>query len=509
MKTMPFIEELNRWATNQGDRTAVVVGEQRLDYAQLLQAAESHARSTPTDGTANVAVVDAQSSTELAVEFCSAVLAGTTVMVLDAQWPGNVRADLSRAASDWAAHQTLQEGAPMPFLLGLSSGTSGLPKAFARSAASWHESFIRSAEYFAVGPDSVALAPGPMAASMNLYALGESIFAGGTLVALPQFNPDAALKAITDNGVNRLVLVPTILGLMAARGMATGRRGHMIRSIVCAGSELPEATLALAREWAPNARIQQYYGAAELGFVAAATVVKPPTVMEQAVTEPAVMGREGVGTAFPGARISIRDEDGMELGRGQQGDVWVAGPYPCDGYAWGDDGLAFRSETLIGSGGSPETWYTVRDQGFLDSGGRLHLAGRASDMVIISGVNVYPHHVEQTLLRAARGARFAHGQEAIADATTVVVAGIADEVRGKRLVAGICMAPLAVGMEALPIDAVPMDAVRRAARQLPAPQRPSQYFELSALPLTGSGKISRAILAQWIMEGDARAKRLH
>ncbi|WP_425861316.1 class I adenylate-forming enzyme family protein [Arthrobacter sp. TWP1-1] len=496
---MPFIEELKRWATNRGERTAVVVGEQRLDYAQLLLAAKSHVRSTQTDGTASVALVDAQSSTELAVEFCSAVLAGTTVMVLDAQWPVGLRSELSRAASDWTANQMPQDGAPTPFLLGLSSGTSGLPKAFARSAASWHESFIRSAEYFDVGPDSVTLAPGPMAASMNLYALGESIFAGATFVALPQFTPDTALKAIADNRVNRLVLVPTVLGLIAARGMATGKSGHRIRSIVCAGSELPEATHALAREWAPNAIIQQYYGAAELGFVAAATVAKPPAMVEQASTEPAATEQEGVGTAFPGARISIRDEECMELGRGQQGDVWVAGPYPCDGYAWGDDGLAFRSEILVSSGGSSEAWYTVRDQGFLDSGDRLHLAGRASDMVIISGVNVYPHHVEQTLLGAARGASIAHEPEAKPDAMTVIVAGIADEVRGKRLVAGICMAPLAV----------PIDAVRQAARQLPAPQRPSQYFELSTLPLTGSGKISRAILAQWITEGDARAKRLH
>ncbi len=494
MKAMPFIEELKRWAANQGDRTAVVVGEQRLDYAQLLRAAESHIRSTTADGSASVAIVDSQSSTELAAGFCSAVLAGKTVMVLDAQWPENLRSDLSRAALDWAAHQSLEDGAPTPFLLGLSSGTSGLPKAFARSAASWHESFIRSATYFAVGPDSVTLAPGPMAASMNLYALGESLFAGGTFAALPQFNPEAALKAITDNGVNRLVLVPTILGLMAARGMATGRSGHMIRSIVCAGSELPAATLALARQWAPNARIQQYYGAAELGFVTAATLVRPPAVTDLAGTE-----QQNVGTAFPGARISIRDEDGRELDCGQQGDVWAAGPYPCDGYAWGDDGLAFRSERFVGSGGSSEVWCTVRDQGFLDSGGRLHLVGRASDMVIISGANVYPHHVEQTLLRVLRGARLPHEQETIADSTTVVVAGIADEVRGQRLVAGIC----------IDSPAVPIDAVRQAAQHLPVPQRPSQYFELSTLPLTGSGKISRTILAQWIVEGDARAKRLH
>jgi acyl-CoA synthetase (AMP-forming)/AMP-acid ligase II len=105
------------------------------------------------------------------------------------------------------------------------------------------------------------------------------------------------------------------------------------------------------------------------------------------------------------------------------------------------------------------------------------------------------------------------------------VTGIPDALRGQRVVASICAAPAAAsgapadnssaGLTAAgqhhggPDNVALLQALRRAAAQLPAPQRPSRYFELSMLPLTGSGKISRPLLARWINEGDPRARRLH
>ncbi|WP_449372835.1 class I adenylate-forming enzyme family protein [Arthrobacter psychrolactophilus] len=453
-----------------------MVGEQRLTYAQLLLAAQVQARQQDAE-TSPLVVIELPTSMELAVAFCQAVVQQRPVMVLDAQWPDGVRRTLVRQASEWASSRRHQPEIQETFLLGLSSGTSGVPKAFLRSGHSWHDSFQRSAEYFAVGESTRTLAPGPLAASMNLYALGESLFSGGTFLALPHFSPDAALESMRENGATRLVLVPTILGLMAARGLATGRGGEQLSSIVCAGSEMPDSLLALVQEWAPQARIQQYYGAAELGFVSAVTM-----------TGSGAAGEQGVGQAFPGAEIAIRDERGQDCAPEQQGDVWVKGTYACDGYAWGDDGLAFTAQDAA----EPEhRWCTVRDQGSLDARGRLHLAGRASDMVNVSGANVYPHPVEQLLRSALEAAGLRTPR--------VIVAGVPDPIRGQRLIAACHDSG---GEQQLP------DTLRRAAQQLPESHRPRAYFALSELPLTGSGKISRALLSQWITEGDPRAQRL-
>lgn len=467
MEAMPFINQLQHWAAARPQQAAIVVGEQALSYDALLQAAGK------APGGGCVAVIDLPGSTGLAVQFCAAVFQDRTAMVLDAGWPAALRRSLSDAAANWARGSS----GDRPFLLGLSSGTSGLPKAFLRSAESWRESFSQSARYFSVEPGCTTLAPGPLAASMNLYALGESIHAGGTLVGLPRFTPDAALDAMERHGATRLVLVPTVLDLIAARGMDTGRDGSALRQIVCAGDALGPETLDLARRWAPHAHIQQYYGAAELGFVAASTVADAP----------------GVGRAFPGVQLGIRDAGGLELPAGTPGNICVRSPYVCGGYAWGDDGLAFGSVHPPGAdpAGAPDAdtgaWFTVHDQGWLDADGVLHVAGRAGDMVVTAGANVYPHEVEAALAAATKGG--------------IIVAGIPDPTRGQLLAAGI----VAPGLG--DIDVV-LAACREAAQALPAGHRPTAWYALDALPLTGSGKPSRRLLAQWIQEGDSRARRI-
>lgn len=500
---MPFIDQLQHWARTSGQHTAVVVGGQQLTFAQLLHAATATPAPAET-----VDVIDEPTGTALAVRFCAAVNSGTPAMVLDAQWPPELRRQLGDAARGWGTRATHEPAGEAAFLLGLSSGTSGLPKAFTRNSSSWRESFVRSVEYFGLTAQTVTLAPGPLAASMNLYALAESIYAGSTFVALPHFSIAAALAAMREHNVTRLVVVPTVLELLAGAGLHTQQPGRQLTSIVCAGSALSAGAVALAREWAPNATIQQYYGAAELGFVAASRI--PPGGAVAAADS-------GVGSPFPGAHISIRDSQGMPVADGIAGTIYVRSPYVCDGYAWGDDGLAFSSLAAnapwrtAGPGPSdPDAgeWFTVHDQGQLDDAGRLHVLGRASDMVIVAGGNVYPHAVEAALAAAV-------GATAAGRHATIVVTGRGDALRGQRLVAGLYIgegtgSDIAASPGAGTVDTGELlAACRLAAAKLPAHHRPSQYYVLDALPLTGSGKISRAIFTSWLSEGDPRARRLH
>ncbi|MHA7304115.1 AMP-binding protein [Arthrobacter sp. TMN-49] len=506
---MPFIDQLQHWARTSGQHDAVVVGEQRLTFAQLLHA-------TATTPAEPVDVIDELTSTVLAVRFCAAINSGTPAMVVDAQWSPALRRQLRDAAWRWGRRAVPESASEPAFLLGLSSGTSGLPKAFSRSSASWRESFARSAEFFDLTAESVTLAPGPLAASMNLYALAESIYAGATFVALPRFSAAAALAAMREHHVTRVVVVPTVLELLAGAGLRTHQSGQQLTSIVCAGSALSAGAVALARQWAPNATIYQYYGAAELGFVAASRVSSDGA---------GAVAEFGVGAAFPGVQISILDSRGTPVAAGVPGTIYVKSAYVCDGYAWGDDGLAFSSLAtnapwLAGGHGpgemDPGTWFTVHDQGYLDDAGRLHVLGRASDMMVVAGANVYPHAVEAALAAAL-------GAAAPGRPSGAVVTGREDPLRGQRIVAGLYMgkgpdadigadtgAGAGAGGAVGTVDtAALLAACRLAAAKLPAQLRPTQYFLLDSLPLTGSGKISRAILTRWLSEGDPRAQRLH
>ncbi|MCQ9164676.1 class I adenylate-forming enzyme family protein [Arthrobacter sp. STN4] len=489
---MPFTDQLQHWARKEPQRTAVVVGGARLSFAQLVAEAREHLLPQPGAGAA-LAVIDEPNGTRLAARFAGAVAGHGTAAVLDAGWPDALKAATAARARAWAAAQPATSAGPpgfhdgppaSTFLLGFSSGTSGVPKAFTRSRASWEASFREGARHFGLTAADVTLAPGPMAASMNLYALGEAFFTGSTFVSLPQFSPDAALHAIRHDAPTRLVATPTVLSLLARRGLDTGQGAGALTSIVCAGSALSGDVTELAQRWAPHAVIHQYYGASELGFVAASRLVPG---------EPDVPGSLCAGSAFPGAELSVRGSDGLSAGAGECGSIYVRGPYVSNGYAWGDDGLAFNLLPDPAESGGP--WYTVHDQGFVDPAGRLHVVGRASDMIVTGGINVYPQQVEAAL-------------EPAGGPGTVLVAGLPDDVRGQRVVAALFPGPGPAGEPPLSVEQL-VAACRRHAAGLPGHQRPTRYYALSEQPLTDRGKISRALLQAWITEGDARARRIH
>ena len=147
-----------------------------------------------------------------------------------------------------------------------------------------------------------------------------------------------------------------------------------------------------------------------------------------------------------------------------------------NGYLWGDDGQALRC-----FGG----WYTVGDQGYV-SGGTLHMLGRRSDMIITAGTNVYPHEVEMALA-------------SVPGVAAAVAAGMADDLRGQRVVAGVV--PSHGAVTATQLKSGIEDVLARN-------KRPLEYFALTELPLTDRGKISRQLLLDWVDRNDPRIRRL-
>ena len=262
-----------------------------------------------------VTVLSEENSLHFAAAFAAGVAGERQCAVLDPAWPqqlqdgirdrirglpGSVAA--SGAATEPADGPELADGPPdTTFLIGLTSGTTSVPKAFTRSRRSWQLSFDASVEFFGLAADDKTLAPGPLAASLNLYALAECLYAGSEFHTLARFDVGDAHAAVSHDGITRLVLVPTMLRLLSERGLSGGVDASGIRSIICAGSKLDARTLEAARRWAPNATIFEYYGASELSFVSGAGL-RPGQPPEQRGT--------GIGKPFPGVEIRILDDDG-------------------------------------------------------------------------------------------------------------------------------------------------------------------------------------------------------
>lgn len=477
---MPFLDRLQRWADERPDGTAVAVAGQRLSWAGLRDAAAALVPAAPA-----VTVLSENNSTGFVVAFAAAVAGERQCAVLDPAWPHQLQDGIAERIAEAvpaapgpalggpalrspANGAELTDGPPAaPFLIGLTSGTTSIPKAFTRSRRSWQQSFDASIEFFGLTPEDRTLAPGPLAASLNLYALAECLYAGAEFHTLAHFDVGAAHAAVNHDGITRLVLVPTMLRLLSERGLTGGVDGCGIRSIICAGSKLDARTLEAARRWAPNATIFEYYGASELSFVSGSGL-RPGQAAEP--------GGTGIGKPFPGVEIRILDDVGTRLADGVDGNICVRSGMVSDGYLWGDDGQALRCF---------EGWFTVGDQGYL-SGGTLHMLGRRSDMIITAGTNVYPHEVELALA-------------SVPGVAAAVAAGAADDVRGQRVVAGVVPSHGAVTATQLKAG---VEGV------LARNKRPLEYYALAELPLTDRGKLSRQLLLDWVGHNDPRIRRL-
>jgi long-chain acyl-CoA synthetase len=466
---MPFLDKIQRWAEARPHDTAVVVAGRRLRWAELRDAAEAALPTTPA-----VTVLAEANSVDFAVRFAAAVAGGRQCAVLDPTWPASLHQEIVQRLAESAKPGTitaadgLADGPPdSTFLIGLTSGTTSVPKAFTRSRQSWRQSFDASIEFFGLAQDDVTLAPGPLASSLNLYALAECLYAGSEFQTLESFDVGDVHAAITHDGVTRLILVPTMLRLLSERGLTGCVDASGIRTIICAGSKLDARTLEAARRWAPNSTIFEYYGASELSFVSGVGL---------AAGELLDAGGTGIGHPFPGVDVRILDDDGSELKDGDAGNICVLSGMVSNGYLWGDDGQALRSFN---------GWFTVGDQGYL-ADGELHILGRRADMILTSGRNVYPHEVELALA-------------AVPGVAAAVAAGISDDLRGQRVVAGVV--PSHGGVTATQLKA-------GLENILPRDKRPHQYFALSELPTTDRGKVSRNILLDWIGSHDPRARHL-
>ncbi len=206
-----------------------------------------------------------------------------------------------------------------------------------------------------------------------------------------------------------------------------------LRTAVVAGAATPQRLRDRAR--AAGLRLVEYYGAAELSFVA--------------------VDADGTGLRpFPGAEVEVRD-----------GLVHARSPYVAVGYLDPDDAGPLRRDT--------DGWRTVGDRGRTTQG-RIEVVGRAGDAVTVGGHTVVAADVEAAL-------------RDVPGVAEVACVGEPHARLGERVVLAVQAEP---GTD-------PVPALREAARRaLPPAARPVRYVVLSELPRTTGGKVARAALRE-------------
>jgi long-chain acyl-CoA synthetase len=388
----------------------------------------------------------------------AATAAGLGIPVLTA---GDYGTWLDRWAGADPARELVDGPDAAAFLVGFTSGTTGLPKAFRQPRRSWRASLARGRTLWGLTAASHTLAPGPLSHGLTLYALAECLDAGAAFHGLPRFDAGHVASVLGEGAVRRLVLVPTMLRALAeAAGPGAAFPG--VAGLVSGGAKLDPGLAEQARSVLPNARLSEYYGASELGFVTVASGGDPGAV----------------GRPFPGVEVAVRDERGAPAPPEAMGTVWVRSPLVCDGYLWADEDSGFRMA---------DGWATVGDVGWLGRDGELRLVGREGGMVVTGGLNVYPAEVEAVL----------RGLDGVDEA---VVTGVPDAYLGSMLVA-VLSGPGAARLTRAGLLAA-------CAPRLARHKVPRRLYAARRWPLTSSGKVARRVLEEWIASGDGRLERI-
>ena len=273
---------------------------------------------------------------------------------------------------------------------------------------------------------------------------------GGRIAVLPRFDATRWSQALREVRPTSLFCVPTQLHRLLAASEAPVDDLASLQLLAHAGAPCPVPLKERVLELAPDGAVWEFYGSSEGQFTTC-----PPDVWRSAPGT--------VGTARPGRRLEIRDDDEQVLAPGEVGTVWVHAPEHARFAYWGD-----QEKTARAWDGDA---FTVGDLGSLDANGRLSLSGRPGDLVITGGVNVYPAEVERHLLE----------QHGVAEA---VVFGVADDDWGERLVAAVVPWPDA------DIDGAALRTV--LAERLAPAKVPKAVLVVDELPRTPLGKVRRA-----------------
>jgi len=176
-----------------------------------------------------------------------------------------------------------------------------------------------------------------------------------------------------------------------------------------------------------------------------------------------------VGLPHSVVEVTIRDEDGRELGPGEIGEVCVRGDVVMSGY-WNNADASARA--LRGG------WLWTGDLGAFDDDGFLTLKDRSKDLIVSGGSNIYPREVEEVLL--------AH--PAVAEACVV---GRPDREWGEAVVAFVV--PRAEAPDIAQLDRFCLEHIARF-------KRPKDYRFVRALPKNNYGKVLKTELRKLLAE---------
>lgn len=340
-----------------------------------------------------------------------------------------------------------------------TSGTTGRPKWVPMTHRAIDSSCRAMIAARGLGPADRCLSPVRAAYSQGFHALVIPLFAGATIVGLPEFDLASLPRWLAHFRPTYLSVAPAILRLLASDDGDVRKALHQapLRCINSTAGALSVDEIEIL-ESRLGAAILNTYGMTEAPAIAGEWYGGKSRI-------PGSLGR-------PWCDLRILGPDREPAPAGESGEIVVRGPRVFPGYL--DDPETSAAAFLPGG------WFRTGDVGCLDAEGCLHLTGRLGEVINRGGEKIAPGEVDIVL----------RSHPAVADAA---VFATPDARLGEDIVAAV------VPREG--VDLAPRDVRAWVRTRLARYKAPRRIWLVDELPRTPTGKVQRGELARrWLQE---------
>lgn len=366
----------------------------------------------------------------------------------------NYEAALRAAKSDAVEVELFD--AEMPLLIIYTSGTTGRPKGalLSHRMLTWN-SINTNINWDLVSTDITTVhAPLFHTGGLNVLTL-PLLHVGATVIIMDTFDPERVLELIVEYRCTIFFGVPTMFQMMLEAPLFEQTDFSSLRYFISGGAPCPIPLIEAYQK--RGVSFTQGYGLTEVG----------PNCFKLAL-EDAVRKAGSVGFPSFHSEARIVDEKGADVARGSVGELILRGGHICSGY-WQN---VEATEAALSCG-----WFYTGDLARQDEEGYYYIAGRAKDMIISGGENIYPAEVEAVL----------HDHPKVASAALI---GVPDPKWGETPVAVI------IAREGCSLTAD--EIINFCAGKLARYKIPRHVFFVAEFPLLASGKIFKRLLKEEI-----------
>ncbi len=278
-----------------------------------------------------------------------------------------------------------------------TSGTTAAPKGVELTFGNLYSNCIDTIASLKIQPGQQFL---NMLPPFHVFGLTANVLIpivlDSTVFAMPRFSPLAAVRTVAQHRITVVLAIPSMFGAILRTKSAKREHFDQIYMAITGGEPLSDSIRRGFKERF-GVTLRQGYGLTETSPVVAACSIEND--------------RDGtVGQPIRNVEVRIVNEDGTEQATPNEGEILVRGPGVMKGYF----GKPEETKAVLDDAG----WFSTGDIGRVDADGYLSITGRAKEMLIIGGENVFPREIEAVLEN--------HDQ-----VLQAAVIGLPDELRGE------------------------------------------------------------------------------